>query len=67
MLSAKWKSAAAKANSMGLKGDFKGDAFQNGGTLIVDKKGKQLYEYIQEDASEHISAEEIFTALNIKP
>ena len=46
---------------------MKGDGFQNGGALIVDKNGKQLYEYIQEDAADHISAEEIFKALNIKP
>ena len=44
-----------------------GDGFQNGGALIVGKNGKQLYEYIQEDAADHISAEEIFKALNIKP
>ena len=50
---------------MGLSGDMKGDGFQNGGALIVDKNGKQLYEYIQEDASEHISADEILKALNI--
>lgn len=51
---------------MGIKGDLKGDGFQNGGTLIVDKNGKQLYEYRQEDASEHISAEEILKALKIE-
>ena len=51
---------------MGLKGDLKGDAFQNGGALVVAKKGKQLYQYVQEDASEHISVEEILKALNIK-
>ena len=50
---------------MGIGGDMKGDGFQNGGALIIDKKGKQLYEYRQEDASEQISAEEILKALNI--
>ena len=50
---------------MGITGDMKGDGFQNGGTLIVDKNGKQLYEYRQEDAAEHISAEEILKALNL--
>ena len=50
---------------MGISGDMKGDGFQNGGTLIVDKKGKQLYEYRQEDAAEHISAEEILKALDL--
>ncbi len=41
-------------------------AFQNGGALIVAKNGKQLYEYIQDDASEQISADEILKALDIK-
>ena len=50
---------------MNVGGDMKGDGFQNGGTLIVDKKGKQLYEYRQEDAAEHISAEEILKALDL--
>jgi hypothetical protein len=45
---------------------MKGDGFQNGGALIVDKNGKQLYEYRQEDAAEHISEEEILKALDIK-
>ncbi len=30
------------------------------------KNGKQLYEYIQDDASEQISADEILKALDIK-
>jgi prostamide/prostaglandin F2alpha synthase len=64
--SKKWRDAASKAKTMALGGDLKGDGYQNGGALVVDKNGKQLYEYIQKDASEHISAEEIFTALNIK-
>lgn len=51
---------------MGIKGDMKGDGFQNGGALIVDKKGKLLYEYRQEDAAEMITAEEILKALNLK-
>ena len=51
---------------MGISGDMKGDGFQNGGALIVDKNGKQIYEYIQDDASEQISANEILKALNLK-
>ena len=51
---------------MGISGDLKGDGYQNGGALIVDKNGKQLYEYRQEDAAEHISVEEIVKALNIQ-
>lgn len=49
-----------------MKSDTKGDGFQNGGTLVVEKGGKLLHEYRQEDASEHISVEQILKALNIK-
>lgn len=65
LLTGKWKDTAAKATSKGINGDMKGDGFQNGGTLIVDKNGKQLYEYRQEDAAEHISEEEILKALGL--
>ncbi len=58
-------SQTSKAKSMNITGDMKGDGFQNGGSLVVDKNGKMLYEYRQEDAAEHISAEEIFKALKI--
>lgn len=60
-----WKEASAKAKSMNIHGDLKGDAFQNGGALLVDKGGKQLFELIQEDSAEHISPEQIYKAFNI--
>lgn len=50
---------------MNIHGDLKGDAFQNGGALLVDKGGKQLFELIQEDSAEHISPEQIYKAFNI--
>lgn len=66
VVSAKWISAAGRVRASGVGGDMKGDGFQNGGAIIVDKGGKLLYEYRQDDASEQISAEEIFAALNLK-
>jgi hypothetical protein len=45
---------------------MKGDAFQNGGALIIDKGGKTLFEYRQEDAAEMISGEQILKALGLK-
>ncbi len=45
---------------------MKGDGFQNGGAMVIDKGGKLLYEYRQDDASEQISADEILNALNLK-
>ncbi|CAF0714769.1 unnamed protein product [Brachionus calyciflorus] len=61
-----WTDANNKSKSMGIKGDLKGDGFQNGGALIVDKNGKLLLEYRQEDAAEMIKAEDILKALKIK-
>ena len=66
LFSSKWRNALSKGRSMGISGDMKGDAFQNGGALVVDKGGKLLFEYIQEDAAEQISEEQILTALKLK-
>lgn len=66
IVSSKWISAAGQVKSSGVGGDMKGDGFQNGGAMVIDKGGKLLYEYRQEDASEQILPEEILTALNIK-
>lgn len=65
VISAKWRTKYSEIKERGLTNDMKGDGFQNGGAMIVDKGGKLLYEYRQEDASEQISSEEIFKALNI--
>jgi hypothetical protein len=39
----KWRDSLAKANSIGVKGDFKGDGFHNCGAMVVDKGGKVLF------------------------
>jgi prostamide/prostaglandin F2alpha synthase len=64
-LTDKWKQRKEKAVSMNIYGDTKGDGFQSGGALIVDKGGKQLYEFIQQDTADHISAEEIYKTFKI--
>ncbi len=66
MVSTKWRAAFGKVKESGVGGDMRGDGFQNGGAIIVDKGGKLLYEYRQDDASEQISADEILNALNLK-
>lgn len=56
-----------KSKAMGIKGNYTTDnAFQNGGALIVDKNGNQLYEFIQDDPTEYITGEEILRALKIQ-
>lgn len=60
-----FKARSAKADQMGIQHDLKGDGFQNGGALIIAKGGKQLFEYIQEDASIQITEEQILKALKL--
>jgi prostamide/prostaglandin F2alpha synthase len=66
ILTKKWRDTTNKGRVMGIDSDLKGDKYQNGGTLIIDKNGKVLYQYNQEDAADHISKEEILNALEIK-
>ena len=66
LFSSKWREAASRAKTIGVGGDMKGDGFQNGGALVIDKNGKLLLEYKQEDAADHVSAEDVLKALNIK-
>lgn len=66
VLSSAGRSAYAKAKEMNLGGNMSGDGYQNGGTLVVDKGGKLLLFYKQEDASEHVAIEDVLKALNIE-
>lgn len=50
---------------MNIKGDVKGDGFQNGGALVIDRNGNQLLEFRQEDPADHVSAEDVLKALKI--
>ncbi|RNA41573.1 prostamide prostaglandin F synthase-like [Brachionus plicatilis] len=66
LLSKAWTDANNRSKSLGIKSDMKGDGFQNGGALVIDKNGKALFEYKQEDASQMVNAEDVLKALNIK-
>ena len=45
---------------MNLGGDMKGDGFQNGGCIVVEKGGtKTLLTYVQQGAPDHVSNEEL--------
>jgi len=67
ILSSKWTGRKSVADSKNIKGDLKGDAFQNGGALIVDKGGKLLFEYRQEDAADHVPYDNVFGSLKLSP
>ncbi len=38
---------------------MRGDGFQNGGLLVVEKGGKVLYTFIQENPADHASNEDV--------
>ena len=48
-----------------LGGDMKGDGYQNGGTFVMDKGGKVLLKYIQENPADHVEPSDVLKALNI--
>ena len=50
-----------------MKSDFKGNALQNGGLLIVKKGGQEvLLSYRQENPADHVENSEVLKALGIK-
>lgn len=53
----------AKAKELGLGGDIKGDGYQNGGALVVDKGGNTLYTYVQETTADHANNSEILKVM----
>ena len=44
---------------MGVGGDLKGDGFQNGGLIVVERGGKVLYSFVQESFADHASNQDI--------
>lgn len=58
--------AMGRAKEKNIKGDMKGDGFQNGGTIIVGAGGKDvLLKFIQEHPAEHVSTDVILKTLGI--
>jgi prostamide/prostaglandin F2alpha synthase len=55
-----------KAFSNGIEGDLKGDGFQNGGALAVNRNGRQLLKYKQKDPSEYVKPSDVFKAFGIE-
>jgi len=59
------RDAASLGKQRGVGGDMRGDGFQNGGLLVVEKGGKVLYTFIQENPADHANNEDILKALNL--
>jgi len=65
VLSSLARAAQGRAKGLKLGGNMAGDGYQNGGALVVEKGGKTLYHYVQEEAPDHASNAEILKALGI--
>lgn len=59
------RNALSESKQKKVGGNMQGDGWQNGGTLIVDKEGKALLTYKQENPSEHVDLNEVLKALGI--
>lgn len=66
VLSKSSREALNKAKQENISGDFRGDGFQNGGTLVVAPGGEVLVSYKQENPSDHMDIQEIFRVLGLK-
>lgn len=67
VLSKRARDFGARAKKLNLGGNMTvGDGFQNGGALVVEAGGKNtLFTYVQKDAPDHASNEEILKSLGI--
>jgi prostamide/prostaglandin F2alpha synthase len=67
LMKKKVREAMAAIKRENIKGDMKGDGFQNGGTIIVSAGGKKcLLNFVQEEPSDHVALEDVLKALNIE-
>ena len=64
ILSAAARAASSRAKSLGLGGNMRGDGWQNGGCLVVEKGGgdKPLLLYVQPSAPAIVSNADILKA-----
>ena len=64
LLASSTKNLNAKANALGISGDLKGDGLQLGGTYVVEKGGKVLYEHKMTGFADHPSLDDLLKSLN---
>lgn len=61
------RNAMSKAKEEKVEGDFKGDGFQNGGTLVISTGGKEvLLNFKQNEPSDHVNPNEVLKVLGIQ-
>ncbi|KAI9297354.1 hypothetical protein K502DRAFT_323340 [Neoconidiobolus thromboides FSU 785] len=55
---------AIKQSNKETPGNFRGDGFQMGGTVIINEQGQLIYKYSQQEFEEYPTIEEIIRVLN---
>lgn len=67
LFSKEMSKSVAHANALGVKDfDYKGDGFQQGGTYVLEKGGKVLFQHIQNSLASHPELNDILKSLNIE-
>lgn len=59
------RAAISKSKAEKVGGDLKGDGMQTGGTLVVEKGGKTLLTFKQDNPADHVDLAEVLKALGI--
>jgi len=66
VLTKKGRETINSAKALGIQGNIKGDALQNGGTIVVAAGGKALLTFVQDHPADHVEPEDVLKALNIE-
>lgn len=61
----KARDAYSKAKQEKVGGDMKGDGMQTGGTMVIEKGGKTLLTFKQDNPADHVDPAEVLKALGI--
>lgn len=60
---ARAKVSLKRAAEKGVKGNFAGEGFINGGVYVVRQDGKAAYAFLEEDTGDHAAVEDIIDAV----
>ncbi|XP_059147221.1 prostamide/prostaglandin F synthase-like [Physella acuta] len=61
----KTRDSISESRKEKVEGNFAGDGWQNGGTLVINTDGKALLAFKQESPGDHVDPNEVLKALGI--
>lgn len=62
----KTRETSSKAKEENVGGNFAGDGFQNGGSLVIEKGGKAVLTFRQEGPGDHVDPNDVLKALGLE-